>query len=32
MQGTTKKDAESGTTYLGLMESNLAVFENALNK
>ena len=30
LQSTTAKDAENGTTYLGVMESNLAVLEDAL--
>ncbi|MGN1134938.1 MAG: metal ABC transporter substrate-binding protein [Oscillospiraceae bacterium] len=31
MQGTTTKDADNGTTYLSVMESNLAVLKEALN-
>ena len=30
MQGTTAKDAEKGTTYYSIMESNLAVIRDAL--
>ena len=30
MQGTTAKDAEKGTTYYSIMESNLAVLRDAL--
>ncbi len=30
MQATTKKDVEGGTTYLGVMENNLAVLTEAL--
>ncbi|MCR5182743.1 MAG: metal ABC transporter substrate-binding protein [Clostridia bacterium] len=31
MQATTAKDVESGTTYLSIMENNLAVLRDALN-
>ncbi|MBR1407713.1 MAG: zinc ABC transporter substrate-binding protein [Clostridia bacterium] len=31
MQGTTEKDLQAGTTYLGIMESNLDVLKEALN-
>ena len=31
MQGTTSEDANSGTTYLSVMESNLAVLKEALD-
>jgi zinc transport system substrate-binding protein len=31
MQSTTSKDVQSGTTYLGIMEDNLKVLEEALN-
>lgn len=31
MQATTSKDAENGTTYLSVMEKNLAVLKEALN-
>ena len=30
MQGTTLKDIESGATYLGIMQDNLAVLKEAL--
>lgn len=31
MQSTTSKDVQSGTTYIGIMEDNLTVLEEALN-
>ena len=31
MQGTTAADIESGMTYLSVIESNLAILEDALN-
>lgn len=31
MQSTTSKDAESGTTYLSIMQTNLEVLKDALN-
>ncbi len=31
MQSTTSKDAESGTTYLSIMQANLEVLKDALN-
>ena len=31
MQGTTAADIAAGATYLGIMESNLAVLRDALN-
>ncbi len=31
LQSTTSKDVESGTTYIGAMENNLAVLKEALN-
>ena len=32
MQGTTAADVEAGKTYLAIMEKNLSVFEQALNR
>ncbi len=31
MQSTTSKDAESGATYLSIMQANLEVLKDALN-